>query len=191
MMLRPALRWLATLTTVFACWLPAPSVRAGRRLDRRIGLLVPNAAAAQSQGPSASAPTTTMTTGNFGAGNPVDHRGGQRLNDDELGKLGVDADEVSRHVRRLEEDDTNRQQQQQRLRHTSAAGLQQLYARTMSKNPAQIRSEHHLMRRYYIRNNRTAACNDGSRAGSVHYYITRFIRRQGVTLEVFFHLLCF
>jgi hypothetical protein len=164
-MICAAIHRLATLLTLFV-WLPTPAAPVARRVDRRIGLLVPNGAAAH--GPSASGVTATLSSANFG----VDHRSGQRLNADELVKLGVDADEVSRHVRRLEEDDTqNRQQQQQRSRQApwvgsgqSAAAFQHLL-KTVPKNADQIRSEHHLLRRYYIRNNRSAACNDGSRAG--------------------------
>jgi len=185
----------AALLAVFAWLLSSPTISAAaaRRLDRRIGLLVPNGAAAQFQ-PSAISTTTTASSSptKFGSGHS-DYRGGQRVNADELVKLGVDADEVQRHVRRLEEDDTAHgrlqqhqpQYQQPRSRQpaslppslASAAGFQQMY-RGVPKNAEQIRSEHHLMRRYFIRSNRTAACNDGSRAGYVSYanYVIMFER---------------
>lgn len=149
---------------IFIAWLPI--FPAARRLDRRIGVLVPNGAAANSQ-----SPTTTSSATKPGAGS-ADYRSGLRLNSDELVKLGVDADEVKRHVRRLEEDDTHNkpaQQQQparprQQTAWSSSPSFQQMYR---GKNPEQINAEYHLMRRYFIRNNRTAACNDGSRAGYV------------------------
>ena len=170
----------ATLLTIFAWLLSSPTIPDAKRLDRRIGLLVPNGAAPQFQ-PSIVVTTTASSPTKFANGN-ADYRGGQRVNADELVKLGVDADEVQRHVRRLEEDDTlhgRLQQQQQQLNQprsrqqaslppslASAAGFQQMY-RGITKNAEQIRSEHHLMRRYFLRNNRTAACNDGTRAGYV------------------------
>lgn len=134
-----------------------------RRLDRRIGVLIPNSAARGGQQLQQQQQQYQLST-TLPIRQQQRHQSTNIVN--ELDQLGVDVDDLTSYARRVQEDTGNDDSDGSESRQL----LQQLLARTSSlKTDAddEMNAEYHLMKQYFLRSNRTASCNDGSRAGSV------------------------